>query len=1090
MYKPVEKNVNFPALEERILKFWEENEVFRKTDEQRQGCPEFVFYDGPPGTNGVPHIGHMMQSALKDLWPRYKTMQGYHVVRKAGWDTHGLPIELTAEKELQLKSKKDIQAYGEEKYIEYCRSTVFRYKDRWEEAIRRVGRFLDMSDPYMTLTNDYIQSDWYLLKLAWDMKLDADRIELNGKEVSPRWLYKDYRIMPYCCRCGTPLSNFEVAEGYKDVIDMTLTAKFPVKGEDKLFIAAWTTTAWTLLSNVALAVGPNVDYAAVKLNEDCTAGKAGETIVIATERLEAYKDVLGDYQTVWTRKGRDLVGITYEPLWDWQNDPKAHQVIADDYVTTEDGTGVVHLALYGEDDFRIIRQEGFPLVQNVNDHGYCEPVTGAYSGRYFKEPEFDIDVLKDLHSRGLLLAKEKHEHSYPFCYRCDAHLMYFARPGWFIRTASYRQEMLTANSFINWQPAHIKEGRFGNWLENTIDWNVSRERYWGSPLPVWTCDEPGCKGELCFGNYEELKAAAEQNTDEVLFNEKIGHVDLHKPLIDRITVPCPECGKSMTRENFVLDSWFNAGLMFIGQWGYPATEGSKEIFEKQYPCDFICEAIDQTRGWFYTLVATSTLFALGNQLPEDQWSCYKNVICTELVLDEQGQKMSKSRGNVIDPMGLFNSIGADATRWSFYINNPWNVRRFSEDYVRESVRDVLLPIWNAYSFFVTYADVDEWKPSNDDQLSDHPLDRWILGELTRLNRDIVHHLEKYDVSPAANACVKFLDQLTNWYIRRSRRRFWKSEDDQDKQNAYTTLYRALRDFSFILAPFLPFLTEEIYQNIVRSVEEDAPESVHLAKWPEPVMDSIDEELAEQMRVAREVVRIGRDLRQKHNVKVRQPLSELTIAHRSSSLAESEDIQELIYDELNVKKLTFIYDDCDLVQLQAKANFKTLGPRFGKEVNKIAGMINKLQESDLRRLDAGETVSVDGIEIQPDDVVIERQAPEHLAVGGAGDITVALNLSLSDELIHEGVAREIVHHWQNSRKEMGLEVADRISIEYRTNGPVTASAITAHTEWIKSETLAIDFKKVEDTSNSLEKSIEVEREIVYYKIEKAETIQSE
>ncbi|MFH1735973.1 MAG: isoleucine--tRNA ligase [bacterium] len=1086
MYKPVEKNVSFPALEERLLKFWEDKEIFRKTDLERQGNPEFVFYDGPPGTNGVPHIGHMMQSALKDLWPRYKTMNGFHVIRKAGWDTHGLPIELTAEKELKLKSKRDIQAFGEEKYIDYCRSTVFRYKDRWEEAIRRVGRFLDMSDPYMTLTNDYIQSDWYLLKLAREMKLDPDRPELQGKEVSPRWLYKDYRIMPYCCRCGTTLSNFEVAEGYKDVVDMTLTAKFPVKGEANLFIAAWTTTTWTLLSNVALAVGPDVDYAAVKLLEDCTAGMAGDTVILAKERLEAYQDALGKYETVWFKKGRDLAGMTYEPLWDWQKDSKAHRVIADEYVTTEDGTGVVHLALYGEDDFRIIRREGFPLVQNVNDHGYCEANAGQYAGRYFKEAEFDIDVLKDLHARGLLLAKQKHEHSYPFCYRCDAHLMYFARPGWFIRTASYRQEMLTANSHINWQPGHIKAGRFGNWLENTIDWNVTRERYWGSPLPLWTCDEPGCKGEICFGNYEELKAAAEQNTDEALFNEKIGHVDLHKPLIDRVTVPCPDCGKSMTRENFVLDSWFNAGLMFIGQWGYPATPGSKEIFARQYPADFICEAIDQTRGWFYTLVATSTLFALGNKLPEDQWSCYKNVICTDLVLDDEGHKMSKSKGNVINPMGLFDEIGADATRWSFYVTNPWNVRRFSTDYVKESVRDVLLPLWNAYSFFVTYAGVDGWKPSPDDQLSERPLDRWILGELTRLNSDVTAHLEKYDVAPAANSCVRFLDQLTNWYIRRSRRRFWKSEDDQDKHNAYVTLHRVLKDFSLILAPFLPFLTEEIYQNIVCSVDASAPESIHLAKWPEPVLKTIDEELAEQMRTARDVVRIGRDLRQKHNIKVRQPLSELTIAHRTSSLASAEDIQELIYDELNVKKLTFIFDDSDLVQLQAKANFKALGPRFGKEVNKIAGIIKNLPESDICKLDLGESVVSEGIEIMPEDVIVERQAPEHLAVGGAGDLTVALNLSLTDDLIYEGVAREIMHGVQITRKEMGLEVADRISIEYYTDGLVTCSAIASNEDWIKAETLAIGFKKLEETSNSLEKSIEVDKEIVYYKIEKAET----
>ncbi len=1067
------------------MKFWDENEIFLKTDQERQGCPEFVFYDGPPGTNGVPHIGHMLQSALKDLWPRFKTMRGYHVIRKAGWDTHGLPIELTAEKELKLASKRDIQSYGEEKYIDYCRSTVFRYKETWEKAIRRIGRFLDMDNPYMTLTNDYIQSDWYLLKLAWKKKLKPDQTEaqINGK--SPRFLYKDYRILPYCARCGTSLSNFEVAEGYKDVTDLTLTAKFPVAGEANLFFAAWTTTAWTLLSNVALAVGPDIDYVAVQLKEDTSGGKAGQKIILAKERLESYQKQLSEYEIVWTKKGRDLQGMKYYPLWDWQEDKYAHRVLADEYVTTEDGTGIVHLALYGEDDFRLIRQGGFPLVQNVDEDGYCKDSAGQFAGRYFKDENLDIDILKDLHSRDLLLGKEKHEHSYPFCYRCNAALMYFARPGWFIRTASYRDEMLKANSHINWQPGHIKEGRFGNWLENTIDWNVTRERYWGSPLPLWTCDDPECQGELCVGSLDELRRSAIEDVDKILFNQKIGEIDLHKPLIDRVHIPCPECGKPMTRENFVLDSWFNAGLMFIGQWGYPSTPGSREIFDKQYPADFICEAIDQTRGWFYTLLATSTLFGMENGLPEDQWSCYKNVICTELVLDNEGLKMSKSKGNVIDPSILFDELGADATRWSFYTSNPWNVKRFSLDQARESVRDMLLPIWNAYSFFITYVHVDKWTPSAEETPSDHPLDRWIIGELTRLNRDVTSSLEKYDVAPAAWACTKFLDQLTNWYIRRSRRRFWKSEDDQDKQNAYATLYRALKDFSLLLAPFMPIISEEIYQNLVRSIDKSAPESVHLAKWPQPVLNEIDEELASRMDIARKIVRAGRDLRQKHSVKVRQPLEDIKVVIPNGAVTNVDGLRELILDELNVKDLCILSGDDELIQLKAKPNFRTLGPKYGKNVNHTAGIIRSLNENQIRQLENNFAIDVEDIQLAPEDIIIDRAAPEDVAVSEVEGVTVALNLKLSDDLIDEGRSRELVHLIQNMRKDADLNVADRIRLSYHTDGELDR-AIQSQLDWIKSETLATEVKKVERSQNADLISQKIDGFDVYISIEKVET----
>jgi len=1082
MFQPVPKNVRFPQLEERILQFWESNGIFQKTDEIRRGRPEFVFYDGPPGTNGLPHIGHMMQSALKDLWPRYKTMRGFHVIRKAGWDTHGLPIELTAEKELKLSSKRDIRTYGEERYIDYCRSTVFRYKDSWEQAIRRIGRFLDLENAYLTLSNDYIQSDWYLLKLAWERKLDLDREEIQGKNASPRFLYKDYRILPYCARCGTTLSNFEAGEGYRDVKDITLTAKFPVQGQANTYFVAWTTTAWTLLSNVALAVGPEIDYVAVRSQIDHETFKAGQVLIMARARLEAYKKQLEPYEILWSKKGSELRGMRYHPLWDFQKDQRAHRVVADDYVTTEDGTGIVHLALYGEDDFRIIRRDGLPRVQNVDENGSCRPEAGAFAGRYFKDETLDIDIIKDLHARGLLLSKERYEHSYPFCYRCNAALMYFARPGWFLRTASYREEMLKANSHINWQPHFIKEGRFGNWLENTIDWNVTRERYWGSPFPVWTCAADGCDGEICIGNLEELRRLAGSEVDKILYSDKIGQVDLHKPLIDRVKIPCPKCRQPMDRENFVLDSWFNAGLMFIGQWGYPATPGSKEIFAKQYPADFICEAIDQTRGWFYTLVATSTLFALANNLPENQWSCYRNVICTELVLDEEGRKMSKSRGNVVDPMGLFNSVGADATRWTFYTSNPWNVKRFSADQVRDAVRDIILPLWNAYSFFVTYARVDGWKPDGAELAPEHPLDRWILGELTHLNREVVKALDDYDVAPAASACERFLDQLTNWYIRRSRRRFWKSGDDLDKRNAYATLYRALTDFTRILAPFLPFVTEEIYQNLVRGVNSKAVESVHLNSWPQEPLAEVDEELSRRMELARRIVRAGRDLRQKHSIKVRQPLARVCAVLPDSSAAGLETLGDLICDELNVKAAQMLADESSLVTLKAEPNFKALGPKFGKDVNKAAQALKNLKPEAVAALARGTAITADGMQFQPEDVTIVREPLKNWAVSADEGLTVALDLNVTPDLSAEGRAREFVHLVQNYRRDADLEVTDRIRIRAHAGEDLRA-AIESHSDWIKAETLAQEIRWEDPSQIPVEAPEKVDRFDVYLRIEK-------
>ncbi len=642
----VSPKVNFPELDHHVLKLWEERKIRERSISEREGCPDYITYDGPPGTNGRPHIGHMMQSALKDLWPRYYTMKGYRVLRKAGWDTHGLPIELTAEKELGLKSKRDILTYGIDNYVNYCRKTVFRYKDAWTEAIKRIGRFLDTDNPYATLTNEYIQTDWWVLKQAWDKGL----------------LYQGHKIMPFCARCGTTLSAHETAQSYVDVTDISLFAKFPVKGAENTYFIAWTTTAWTLLSNVALAVNPDLVYVTVKAGS--------ERLILANARLNALEKMIGEYEIIDRKPGRDLAGMHYQPLWDFQNnlEQDAHYVIADEYVTAEDGSGIVHLAFYGEDDFRIIKANNLPLVQNVDQEGRCKSETGHFSGRYFADENLDVDILKDLATRGLLLGKEKFTHSYPHCYRCDERLMYFATSSWFLRTSSFKDRLIAANEDINWYPGHIKHGRFGNWLENNVDWAISRSRYWGSPLPIWTCRS--CGHQVCVGSLDELAELSGESLPD--------DFDLHKPFIDEFTLPCGECGGEMQREPEVLDSWFNAGIMPWGQWGYPAAPGSKEILDNQYPCDFICEAIDQTRGWFYTLLAVSTMLT--------DRSSYKNVICTSLISDESGRKMSKSRGNVVDSIDVCEKYGADAVRLNFYSVNPWVAKRFSENELVEGLK--------------------------------------------------------------------------------------------------------------------------------------------------------------------------------------------------------------------------------------------------------------------------------------------------------------------------------------------------------------------------------------------------------------------
>ncbi|MDK9700930.1 MAG: isoleucine--tRNA ligase [bacterium] len=1079
-YKKAEVRPNFPPMEEKWQRVWEEKKLFDVTNEIHEHDDPWVFFDGPPGTNGLPHVGHMMQSALKDVWPRFWTMRGRKVIRRAGWDTHGLPVELTAEKELGIQSKRGIEEYGVQKYIDYCRQTVFRYKSEWETAIRRIGREISLDDAYATYREPYILTNWWFLHRAWQTQInDTGDLQYSANPIPGyrRLLYRNYRILPYCCRCGTALANFEVSQGYKTVADLTLFAKFRTFDDPNTFFVAWTTTAWTLLSNVALCVGPEIEYAIIELKADSNAGKAGEKLIIAVERLEALKAYIPHYEIVGRKTGAELSGTKYHPLWDWQRSDKDHFVIADSYVTTEDGSGIVHLAAYGEDDYRLIRQYGLSLVQNVDENGFVVATIPEYGGRFFKAKNekgdtlLDLDVLKDLHGRGLLLAKEKVEHEYPFCYRCDTPLMYYARAGWFLRMTDLKPRLLEGNASINWQPEHIRDGRFGNWLANVIDWNFTRERYWGSPLPIWTNRLPGDAEQLyCIGSLAELKRLAIDPIPE--------NFDLHKPAIDEIRIKHPESGEILFREKFVLDSWFDAGMMPWGQWGYPNEPGSVERidgFDRQYPCDFICEAIDQTRGWFYTLLACSVIYrttveAENTTLPEGDkkkvppHSSYKNVICTELVVDDKGLKMSKSKGNVINPEKLFNKWGADPVRWQFYSSNPWAVKRFGDATIEEGLQQVLLPVWNAYVFFTTYAEADDWHTEQrTDQLT--PMDRWILSRLRHLVETVTSALENFDVAHAADSFASYLDELNNWYIRRSRRRFWKSENDGDKNAAFTTLHTVLHTLSRMLAPFVPHLAEEIYSGIaLTEPENNIRESVHLTKWMDASeLPDRDEKLEQQQKKLREVVTMGHNLRQNQNLRVRQPLAELKVFHNADDSSELKVLEEefgIIREELNVKTVTFVTTSSELVSFSAKPNLKLLGPRLGSKLKAFGEAVKALPTEELAKVRAGETITVAGEAITNADLLIECVAAEGWVARADGDWIVALDTRLTDELRGEGFTREIVNRIQNTRKDINLNVSDRITtklsgsdyLKSLLDNPVTIS-------YLKNETLSVQVEYV-------------------------------
>lgn len=1020
MFEPVSNNVSFPELEEKILEFWKENEIFRKSLDWRKGAEEYVFYDGPPFATGLPHYGHILPGTMKDIIPRYQTMKGKYVPRRFGWDTHGLPVENEIEKKLDLKTKQDIENFGIGNFNEECRSIVLRYVSEWEATVERMGRWVDFKNAYITMDLGFMESILWVFKELWKKGL----------------IYEGFKILPYCPRCATPLSNFETNQGYRETRDPAITVSFALK--DGRRILAWTTTPWTLPSNMALAVGADITYAEVVDGDD--------RFVIAKERLSSYYKNEEDYRILREFPGSELAGAAYTPLFPYFTDKEAEgafRVITAEFVSTEDGTGIVHVAPgFGEDDAAAGKQHGIPAVCPIDDEGKFTAEITDYTGVFVKDA--DKAIIDRLKKEKKLIRRDNYDHNYPHCWRCDSPLIYRAVSSWFVDIDKIKERMLSANEKINWVPGHLKHGRFGKWLEGARDWAISRNRYWGAPIPVWNCDS--CDEQVCVGSVAEL---------EELSGEKV--TDLHKHYVDELSWKCAKCGGTLHRTPEVLDCWFESGAMPYAQAHYPFE--NKERFEATFPADFIAESLDQTRGWFYTLVVlAAALF--------DNTS-FKNVVVTGLVLAEDGKKMSKRLRNYPEVGEIFNSYGADALR--IYLMNSALVKaeelNFSGSGVKEVLRAFHLPLWNSYSFFVTYANVDGWEPEKDRIALDkieNPLDRWVISEVERLAGEVNRQMDQYDLQRSIQPFMQFIDQLTNWYIRRSRRRFWKDELDKEKQGAYSTLYHVLLRLSQIIAPFTPFIAEAVYRGLRTS---DMPESVHLCDYPQENVSLRNEELEKQMSLAMQTVSMGRALRSQHKIKVRQPLPEIHLVTTDEEerriLARLGDI---IREELNVKDVKFDENEDELVELSAKANFKVLGRKLGKDMKRAAGLIQSLQPEEVVKLRNGATVQVgDGdfsLEIGPEEVVIQRKEKEGLFVMNDGTLTVALNAEISAELRREGLAREIVHHVQTLRKEAGLEVTDRI--ELLIGGADEVKQVSREYEqYICNEVLAVSCQESED-----------------------------
>lgn len=1018
MYKKINPNMNFVEREEKVLKFWKENRIFEKTLEKTKDGEEFSFYDGPPTANGKPHIGHILTRVMKDIIPRFKTMKGYHATRKAGWDTHGLPVELEVEKQLGMDGKQDIEKYGIEPFIQKCKESVWKYKTEWEKMSDRVGYWVDMEHPYVTYDDNYIESEWWSLKNIFDRGL----------------IYKGHKIVPYCPRCGTALSSHEVAQGYKDVEEKTAVAAFKVKGEEETYVLAWTTTPWTLPSNVALCMNPDYDYVKIE--------SKGAKFILAKERVHVFFNE-GEYSVIEEKKGADYEGLTYEPLYACYKGVKnAYRVVTDGYVTLDEGTGVVHIApAFGEDDARVGRKYDLPFVQMVDDRGNM--AEGApFAGTFCKDA--DKLILKDLKEKGLLFKTLTVTHSYPFCWRCDTPLLYYARSTWFISMTKVKEELLKNNASVNWIPDSIGKGRMGNFLENVIDWGLSRERYWGTPLPIWVCDD--CGETIAIGSKAELK---EKGGIE-------GDIELHKPYVDKITMKCPKCGKTMHRTPEVIDCWYDSGSMPFAQLHYPFE--NKDKFEKTFPAQFISEAVDQTRGWFYTLLAISTL--MFDKAP------FKNCIVLGHVNDKNGIKMSKHKGNVVDPWSVLDKQGADAVRWYFYTNSsPWIPSRFYGEAVSEVQRKFLGTLFNTYSFYVLYAEIDKFNPT-EYKLSDCKLsvmDKWILSAMNTLIKFVDDSLENYKITEAAREIGDFVDKLSNWYVRRCRERYWGSKMTEDKKAAYMTLYTVLEATARLVAPFVPFIAEEIYRNIVCSVDASAPESVHLTSFPTADENYIDSALERGMAIAEEAAVLGRAARNAASVKNRQPLNEILLC--GEHVGElSEDMLAIIRDELNVKRIEYVADAGDYVSYSVKPQLKTLGPKYGAKLGKIRAYLTENPEKVVSGLRGADEYSftVDGEEIAlgKDDVLITVLNKEGYSVQSGGGITVILDVTLTPELIEEGYMREIVSKVQTMRKDSGFEVTDHIALYYDGDAEIEA-VIEKYKDEIADDVLADRVEKKSD-----------------------------
>ncbi len=1045
MYKQVSANMNFVDREKETLKFWNENQIFEKSMENRKEGPTYTFYDGPPTANGKPHIGHVLTRVIKDMIPRYRTMKGYMVPRKAGWDTHGLPVELEVEKLLGIDGKDQIEEYGLDPFVQKCKESVWKYKGMWEDFSGTVGFWADMDDPYVTYHDDYIESEWWALKEIWDKKL----------------LYKGFKIVPYCPRCGTPLSSHEVAQGYKTLKERTAVVRFKIVGEDAYFLA-WTTTPWTLASNIALCVNPDEEYVKVKAADGYTyilASALADSVLGSIQREEGTPA----YEVLNTYKGSELEYKKYEPLYQCAKDcaDKQHKeaffVYCDNYVTMTDGTGIVHIApAFGEDDARVGRKYDAPFVQMVDEHGVMKPET-PFAGMRAKPTQKEIEagavncdpeVLKELDARGILFSAPKVEHEYPHCWRCSTPLLYFARESWFIKMTAVRDDLVKNNKTVNWIPPTIGEGRFGNWLENIQDWGISRNRYWGTPLNIWECAD--CGHQEAIGSREQL--------ERMSGNPKAKTVELHRPYIDEITCTCPECGKTMKRVPEVIDCWFDSGAMPFAQHHYPFE--NKEKFEAQFPAQFISEAVDQTRGWFYSLMAESTL--LFNRAP------YENVIVLGLVLDENGEKMSKSKGNAVDPFNALQTYGADAIRWYFYTNSaPWLPNRFSGDAVLEGQRQFMGTLWNTYAFFVLYANIDNFDASKYTLEYDKlpVMDKWLLSKLNTMVKDVDENLDKYRIPEAGRALDDFVDEMSNWYVRRSRERFWAKGMEQDKINAYMTLYTALVTVAKAAAPMIPFMAEDIYRNLVCSVDAAAPVSVHLCDFPVCDEKLVDKELEKNMESVLKAVVMGRAARNASNIKNRQPISKMFV---KAPFELSEFFKEIIEDELNVKSVEFTDDVREFTSYTFKPQLRTVGPKYGKQlggIQKYLASVDGNEAFDKLKSEGVLSFNVDGVDVSlaEEDLLIAIAKKEGYVTEADNVVTVVLDTNLTEELIEEGFMYEVISKIQTMRKESGFEVMDRIKVVVAGSDVVTR-VVLKNKEAISTKVLAVEIKDNGELSN--------------------------